>query len=168
VTEAARAVDLLHGRPVVLVDGPAGSGKTTLARGIADLTGAPVIHLDELFEGWTGMVPGLAQAQRLLDERAAGRPAGYRRFDWLAGAYAEWVPVPPSDLLVIEGCGAGSLRADALLVWVEAPQEVCLRRGLARDGESHRGHWERWQDEERRHFEADGTPGRAELVVTTA
>src|SRR5690606_34851703 len=109
--------EYLHGRSVILIDGPAGSGKTTLAASVA----APVIHLDDLYEGWTGIQQGLDQAQALLDALREGRPAGYRRYDWYADRYAEWVPVEPSELLVVEGCGAGSLSVpDALLVWIEA------------------------------------------------
>jgi len=38
---------------VVTIDGPAGSGKTTLATNLASkLEQASVIHLDELYEGW--------------------------------------------------------------------------------------------------------------------
>ncbi len=153
----------LDGRHLVLVDGPAGSGKTTLAESL----GAPVVHLDDLFEGWTGLAAGLRAAQRLLDALLAGEPAGYRRYDWQRGEYAEWVPVEPAELMVIEGCGAGSLEADGLRVWVEAPAEERLRRGLARDGDALRDQWLAWQVTEDEHFARARTRDRAELVLTT-
>lgn len=153
----------LNGRRLILIDGPAGSGKTTLAATV----GAPVIHLDDLYEGWYGIQAGIDQAQALVDALGQGRPAGYRRFDWHLGAYAEHVPVPPTDLLVIEGVGAGSVRADALLVWVEAPEHERLRRGLARDGEGMHDHWVRWMLDEQVLFERDDTRARAEVYVST-
>jgi cytidylate kinase len=154
---------LLADRRFICIDGPAGSGKSTLAESL----GAPVVHLDDLYEGWTGLEAGLRSAQAMLDAFGAGEPAGYRRYDWLRDEYAEWVEVPPSELLVIEGCGAGSLKADALLVWIEASPEECLRRGLARDGEAMRDHWLRWQATEAELFARDRTHERAELSLTT-
>ena len=38
---------------VVAIDGPAGSGKTTLAQKLVnDLSDAQVIHMDDLYDGW--------------------------------------------------------------------------------------------------------------------
>jgi hypothetical protein len=36
---------------------------------------------------------------------------------------------------------------------------------VARDGEALRGEWERWAVREQRHFAADGTRERADLMV---
>jgi len=48
----ARPATLGRGR-LVCVDGPTGSGKTTLASGLQELSpGAAVVHSDELLEGW--------------------------------------------------------------------------------------------------------------------
>ena len=91
----------VDGRRFVLIDGPAGSGKTTLAQTL----GAPVVHMDDLYAGWSGIEEGIAQAQLLVDALNAGRPAGFRRFDWIRAEYSEWVEVPPAALLVSEGCG---------------------------------------------------------------
>jgi uridine kinase len=38
---------------IITIDGPAGSGKTTLAQKLVnDLSDAQVIHMDDLYEGW--------------------------------------------------------------------------------------------------------------------
>src|SRR5690606_19498388 len=50
---------------LVCVDGPAGSGKTTLAGRLAEaLDHAPVLHLDDLYEGWSGLDGDLAPRLR--------------------------------------------------------------------------------------------------------
>src|SRR5690606_19861061 len=71
---------------VVLVDGPAGSGKTTLAAALEAAagergTGCTVVHMDDLYAGWRGLREGGAALTALLRDLADGAPAGYRRYD---------------------------------------------------------------------------------------
>mgnify|MGYP000869567760 CR=1 FL=1 len=101
----------------------------------------------------------------------AGLPGRYRRWDWLASAWAEEHVVGPVSLLVVEGVGSGALEyADAIgtLVWVSAPAEVRLARGLERDGEAMLGHWEQWMVDEAAHFAAQRTRERADVVLDAA
>jgi uridine kinase len=157
----------------VCVDGPSGSGKTMLAgRLTAALGDPPLVHMDDLYPGWDG----LADAVPLLHDRvvaplAAGHPARYRRYDWDRGTYAEEHDLGIPPLLVVEGVAAGARPVAAwtnLLVWVEAPGDERFRRGIARDGEAYRPHWERWARQEAAHFAVDGTRDRADVRVDGA
>lgn len=158
---------------LVCVDGPSASGKTVLAGRLAAALGQPpVLHMDDLYPGWDG----LAQAVPLLHEQvvgplAAGRAARYRRYDWERGVYAEEHDLGTPPVLVVEGVGAGARPVAAhavLLVWVQAPQDERFRRGIARDGEAYRPHWERWARQERAHHGAERTRDRAGLRVDGA
>jgi len=163
---------------LVCVDGPSGSGKSTLGRRLAAALGdsmsgdPPLVHMDDLFPGWDG----LAEAVPLLSEQivaplAAGAPARYRRYDWDRGEFAETYDLGRPALLVVEGVAAGARPIAAytsLLVWVEAPRAERFRRGIERDGESYRPHWERWARQEAAHFAVDGTRDRADLRVNGA
>jgi uridine kinase len=164
----SRPATLGEGR-LLCIDGPAGSGKTTLAGAVAALEPhARVVHMDDLYDGWDGLPRVGDQLDTLLGPLASGRPGRYRRYDWSAGGWAESVTVAPVPLLVVEGVGSGS-RAHAglvtVLAWVEAPDDLRLRRGLERDGGALRAHWEQWMVDERRHFAREGTRERADLVV---
>lgn len=87
----------------VLIDGLSGSGKTTLAKYLAEATGTRVIHCDEFYPGWSGLM----EASRIVaDSVLASADAGYRRWDWTANAPGEWVAVDPSEPLIVEGVGA--------------------------------------------------------------
>ncbi|MBF4763261.1 4-amino-4-deoxy-L-arabinose transferase [Nocardioides islandensis] len=175
ITNAERVLELVDDRPptlgrgrLVCIDGPAGSGKTTLATEVAELTGAPVVHMDNLYEGWHGLPTIGRQLDRLLRPLSRNRSGSYRRWDWYEGRWAELVVVPPVPLLVLEGVGAGSRTHDDLittLVWVEVPEDLRLERGLARDGAELDEYWERWAVDEQRHFAEDDTRGRADLVL---
>ncbi|WP_315096920.1 uridine kinase [uncultured Cellulomonas sp.] len=156
---------------LVAVDGPAGSGKTTLAAALAE-RGAAVLHLDDLYEGWSGLEGSLwprlsAQVLEPLRRGLAGR---YQRYDWPTGAFTEWVDVPVPELLVVEGCGAARRAVDdlaVLRVWVEAPANLRLERGLARDGAHAEGLWRTWMADEAAHFARERTRERADVRLDT-
>jgi uridine kinase len=153
---------------LVCVDGPAGSGKTTLAEEIATLTGAPVLHMDDMFEGWDGLPRITAQLDTLLHPLAAGRPGSYRRWDWPGHAWAETVQVPPVPLLVLEGVGSGSTSVAALvtvLAWVEVPYDLRMARGLERGGVGVAENWRQWAVDEQDLFARERTRERADVVL---
>lgn len=161
----------LGGGRLLCVDGPAGSGKTTLAAGVAALVAdAVVVNTDQLLDGWTGLPTLPALLAGLVEPLARGEDSSYRRYDWPTGAYAGAVRVPRASLLVVEGVGAGCRALAAyrsLLVWVAADDEQRLRRVVERDGPGVAPYLERWVADEAAHFAAEGTRAAADLVVST-
>ncbi|MFC4532583.1 (d)CMP kinase [Sphaerisporangium dianthi] len=157
---------------VIAIDGPSGAGKTTLGRALAGELGAALVHMDDLYPGWDGLLGGVERlVEWVLRPRAEGRPARRRRYDWTLGAYAEWHEVPPSSPLVVEGAGAGAVAAGpyiSRLIWVEAPPAVRRARALDRDGDVYRPHWERWARQERAYFATDRVRDRADLIIDTS
>ena len=178
---ARLVLDHCLGRPptlgagrLVCIDGPAGSGKTTLADEIAVASrhlvpSVRVLHMDDLYEGWAGLGDvALRVRDGIVAPLVRGLPGRYRRWDWLASSWAEEHLVDPCSVLVIEGVGAGATEyADAIgtLVWVEAPHEERMARGLERDGLAMRSHWESWMVSESAHFTRQQTRARADVVV---
>ncbi|MFC8193051.1 uridine kinase [Cellulomonas sp. NPDC057328] len=158
---------------LVCVDGPAGSGKTTAAGRLAAQVrvrgaGADVLHLDDLYAGWRGLEGSLwpRLSAQVLEPLRRGLPGRYQRFDWPSDRFDDWVDVPVTDVLVLEGCGSARRAADAvatLRVWVEAAPDLRLRRGLERDGEAALPHWRTWMADEDAHFAREGTRGRADV-----
>jgi hypothetical protein len=159
---------------LVCVDGPAGSGKTTLAARLVTALGdaATLMHLEELYAGWTitGAVARLEAG--VLRPLAADRAGGYHRYDWAAKRFApEPTSVPVRPVLVVEGCGSSPRRLDpwtTLRIWVEAPAELRVARGLARDGAGLEPQWRRWQLTEAAEFARENTRARAHLRLDGA
>lgn len=160
---------------LVCVDGPSGSGKTTAAASLAralEANGHAVValHMDDQYDGWGGLgdAPGRV-AREVVEPLAAGRAGRYRRYDWYAGAFAEEHVVPavgPRDVVLLEGVGSGAAPLAAyrsLLVWVEAPAALRLRRGIERDGPAAEPHLRAWSRAETAHFAAHGTRAAADL-----
>ncbi|MBA2445618.1 MAG: uridine kinase [Nocardioidaceae bacterium] len=171
------AKERLGSTKLVAIDGPAGSGKTILASHLhTSLQHAGLIvttlHLDDLYEGWTGLESGLETrlADQVLHPLAGGRAAYWQRYDWHARAFAEWVNVPPPEVLILEGCGSGAQAYTpytSLLVWIEAGQEERIARGIQRDGPGVLANWLAWMDREAAHFAANRTRARADLHLST-
>jgi uridine kinase len=159
---------------LVCIDGPAGSGKTTLAAALSEASGgAPVVHMDDLYEGWDQEL-GAALSSRvqswLLEPWAAGADGVLQRYDWAQGRFGPPEALPPAPVVILEGCAsaAAGLRARASrVVRVEADPEVRVARGVARDGAALAAHWRAWQAHEAAHFRYDGTRGAADLVLAT-
>jgi uridine kinase len=165
------APPLMGSTRLVCVDGPAGSGKTTLAGSLAAALGsaAHLLHMDDLFAGWT-MTGAIARLSAgVLRPLAEGRPGSFHRFDWPTGRFsAVPTPVPVTEVLVVEGCGSSRRLLDpwtTLRIWVEAPQDLRLARGLDRDGADMAPQWHRWQRTEAALFAAERTRERADLRV---
>ncbi|GAB3597099.1 AAA family ATPase [Angustibacter peucedani] len=173
------AVRLVGARPphagltrVLAVDGPSGAGKSTLAQRISvALEGAPVVRLDDVYPGWDGLDDGVARlVEGVLEPLAHGRPARLRRYDWVLEQDGEEYDVPAAPVVVLEGCGAGAGTCRpylSALVWVDAVEQQRFDRAIARDGDGYRSHWRQWADQERAHFDREGTAGRADITLCT-
>jgi uridine kinase len=154
---------------LVAVDGFAGSGKTTFAGRLGDALGAQVLHTDDLLEGWTDLVSFWPRLEAwVLTPLRSGQAGRYCRYDWVREEFAEWHDVPVAPALVLEGVSSArsAIRRELTLsVWVDAPRDLRLARGIARDGESMLPLWEAWQIAEDDHEAGDHTRSHADLVV---
>lgn len=170
LADAALAAPARCGRSrIVLIDGPAGSGKTTLAARLGDKLGAQVLHADDMYEGWSGLATlGDTLVGHVLAPLSRGERAGFARWDWFASARAERIEVPPADAVVIEGVGVGQSAARpfaSLVVYVDAPRGERLARGIARDGEALSAEWHAWQEEESAFLARERTRASADVLL---
>ena len=149
---------------MVIVDGRSGSGKTTIARPLAELLGAQLVRLDDIYPGWDGLEAGSAA---VIDDVLGERP-GWRRWDWVTGRPAEWHDLDPARPLVIEGSGALSRASRGLAtfaVWLEMDAGERRVRAIARDGDRYEPYWDRWAAQEQAFFDRERPDLLADLVV---
>lgn len=161
---------------LIAVDGPSGAGKSWFAARLARSLAAPLVHTDDLLDGWDDQFTFWERLEgQVLGPLRAGRPGSYRRYLWHRGAFGgPPVTVPPGWAIVLEGVSSArrAVRPElSLAVFVTAPADLRLARALARtggDGLAFRAYLERWRDREDRHFAADRTAAHADLVVDGA
>ena len=152
---------------VVAIDGPSGAGKSVLADRLAAETGAHVLHLDEVLEGWHGLaaMPGRV-ARDALAPIAAGESGRLVRWSWVRDEPGPVLVCPPVPLLVLDGCGSGSrvIRPFlSLLVWVDGPEPLRRERAMARDGDAYEPWWDVWAAQERELFARERTAQAADV-----
>jgi uridine kinase len=169
----------LRGSRLVCIDGRAGAGKTSLAAELAEACAAAepalgasvVIHMDDLYAGWSGL-PGVAEevTRQLVDPWVAGEPGQLAVWDWHGHVRLEPVPVPLPPLVVLEGVGSWSRDYDdvvSTLVWLDCDAEVRQRRALERDGGLFVVHWDAWAADEERVHTREQTRLNADVVLDT-
>ncbi len=161
---------------LVAVDGPSGAGKTLFAERLAAELGAPVVHTDDLLDGWDDQFTFWARLEAsVLGPLRRGETATYQRYDWeLAGFAGPSIIVPASGVVLLEGVSAARrvIRPElTMAVFVYAPPELRWERAIARDGDdslAYRKYLERWRVAEDQHFAVDETAAHADLLVDGA
>jgi len=179
VAEIAAAVaerEPVNGIRIVGVDGRSGSGKSFLAARLATLMAAPIIEIDDFvswdcFAGWWPRFD-----TQVLAPLLAGRDARFQArdwSDWYGSSLGEWKTQWWAPTIILEGVTCTrreTIGRTTYAVWVEAPAELRLARGMARDSTfpDKEELWNRWMLEEDEFFATDGTRDRADIVVDTS
>lgn len=160
-------------RLLVAIDGPCGSGKTTLANRLCDVLNAPCVQMDHFFLPHALKTPerlaqpgGNADLDRLRGEfftpwLSAGC-ASYRPYDCHRDCLGAPVDIPASQVTVLEG--SYSLHPSIahyadIRVFLQIDPEEQRRRIIARNGMTGWAHFaDRWIPLERAYFDAFHLP----------
>lgn len=157
-------------RPLIVIDGRSGAGKSDYASALAVSMGLPVLSLDEVYPGWDGLDAGHGLIARIVFRRWSDET----RFviplwDWQESRYRAERAIDASTGLIVEGCGALSAQSVSVAtetIWMQADDEERQRRAVLRDGEQYAPHWIRWALQEERFIQLHHSPQLASRVVT--
>jgi len=172
--------ELPEGMRIVAIDGRCASGKTSLARRLAEDYGAGVIHMDDFF-----LPPGLRTGERLaepggnvhyervreeiLDRIGCQEAFFYNRFDCSRMALGDRRFVPAGRLRVVEGAyschpALGEYMDIRVFCNVAAPEQ--LRRIEKRDGrEKLEAFVSRWIPMEEAYFKHFQIAEKADILL---
>jgi len=163
----------INASPILIaIDGPAGSGKTSLANQLAsNLKSATTIHMDDLYNGWEDALTATLTRhleEWVLDPLTLHQSVKYQKFDWNTGEYGPTVEVRDVELLILEGVGAAQskIRQQAdLTIWIEVGAQIGLARVLNRDGAQILPYMLKWQERESAHFIKDQTKENCQIFI---
>lgn len=155
---------------VIAIDGPAGSGKTTLANQLSkDLVNVEIIHLDDLYQGWSDAFSGrLTESviNQVLTPISQGNEFDYEIYDWKSNKFYKSKLFPKDKIYILDGVSSGQLKFREYLskiIWLNITDEVGLNRVLNRDGAEILSPMQDFQKAQKLHFATDLTENAADF-----
>jgi uridine kinase len=157
---------------VVCIDGPAGSGKTTLANSLSKyLDNCPIVHMDEIYEGW-----GEALSQKttndlyqwIIEPLLKKQLIEFFKFDWTISKRNKKVVIRSHSYLIIEGVGSSVKKVSehaSLKIWIEVNQSLGIERVLKRDGQQIKDQMKNWQIQELNYFNENKTKENSNIWI---
>lgn len=164
------------GMTLIAIDGPAGAGKTTLAARFFDefstTKAVALIHMDDLYAGWENALDHrlTSKLTEILKSFSAHSQFSIPIFNWVTMSFDLSQTIQPSEILIIEGVGAGQKvvrEAGATMYWLDIEPEVGLARVLQRDGYEIENQMRKWQVDQDAHFLRDETRANANHILTS-
>ncbi|CAB4628858.1 MAG: AAA family ATPase [Actinobacteria bacterium] len=174
-SQVLELIDRGNQTPIILIDGRAGSGKSTFAESLQqqlfrDGESAPrVIHMDNIFEGWEGLALGSDYMVRFILQPLARREtASWQDWSWVKNQRSSWREFSGGTPLIVEGCGSLTERSKEhadISIWLEASEEVRRERWIQR--ERHLEKFDFWAAQELDFYAREKSQSLADLVIKT-
>jgi uridine kinase len=174
-SQVLELIDRGNQTPIVLIDGRAGSGKSTFAESLQqqlfrDGESAPrVIHMDNIFEGWDGLALGSDYMVRfILQPLARQETASWQDWSWVKNQRSSWREFSGGTPLIVEGCGSLTERSKEhadISIWLEASEETRRERWIQR--ERHLEKFDFWAAQELDFYAREKSQSLADLVIKT-
>lgn len=163
---------------LIAIDGHGGSGKSTVAKLLAEKLNAEIIQIDD-FTGWDRPKNWRASMVDLVFTpiTEGATQLSYRRAKWWPNHEPQpVVNQPVSPVMILEGVTA--LRKEfrpyiSLGIYVEAPSEISMQRGIERDIASGTGKtkadiamlWQSWSESEDAYINRDKPNLFADIII---
>lgn len=174
-SQVLELIDRGNQTPIILIDGRAGSGKSTFAEGLQqqlfrDGESAPrVIHMDNIFEGWDGLALGSEYMVRFILQPLAKREtASWQDWSWVKNQRSSWREFSGGTPLIVEGCGSLTERSKDhadISIWLEASEKVRRERWIQR--ERHLDKFDFWAAQELDFYAREKSQSLADMVIKT-
>lgn len=158
-------------RLIIAIDGFGGSGKSTFAQKLREkFPTAGIVSVDHFYQPITSDGENEFHWERFEQEAInplrSGKEFRYRPYNWKLQVFQDEVVIDCDQHVIVEGVYSTQEKfrdAYDVKIWIDAPDEVRLQRGVARDGELMRPMWEnvwipytkKYMEEHQPHLSAD-------------
>ncbi len=177
---------LKHRQRLIAVDGGGGAGKTTFASCLQKaIPGSHIVKIDDFYRPPQLRTPVLStneinpnfdwdRIRTLVLEAVRGdKDISYQLYDFEVGTLkGEVVTIPRDATIIVEGVWS---MQEAFLdfydyrIWLEAPADLRLERGVSRDGEELRQVWvDEWIPIDESYKKIQAPHLRADIIVNSA
>jgi uridine kinase len=177
LTEALTDLLSSPGPHLIAIDGPAGAGKSTLAKDLylyfSVARDVNLLGLDEIYDGWEN-----ALGEKLTSDLQAIASAHVKKeialiqiYDWALSRFSDVRTIEPKEILIIEGVGSAQeviREHKAITIWMDIDPLVGIERVLNRDGHHIAQEMKAWQELQGQHFAQSGARDNADFIITTA
>jgi uridine kinase len=157
---------------LICIDGPAGSGKTTLANSLSKyLDNCPIVHMDEIYDGWEDALSQKTANdlyQWIIEPLLKKQLIEFFKFDWTISKRNEKVVIRSHPYLIIEGVGSSVKKVyehASLKIWIEVNQSLGVERVLKRDGQQIKDQMKNWQIQELNYFNENKTRENSNIWI---
>ena len=155
---------------IIAIDGPAGSGKTTLAKKLQlDISEVEIIHLDDLYHGWSdAFSPRLTASiiNQILIPISNGNEFVFDIYDWRSNKFSKSKIIPAGKIYILEGVSAGQRQFRKYLskiLWLNIADKEGLARVINRDGAEILAQMQEFQKAQKLHFASELTENAADF-----
>lgn len=172
-----------NNRRLIAIDGGGGAGKTTFAGYLQQaIPGSHVVRIDDFYRppelrsplNSTKEINPNFDWDRLnslvLEPGKKNSDIVYQLYDFRSGVLSEeTVEIPSGATIIIEGVWSmQEVFVDVYdyCIWIEAPENIRLQRGVTRDGEDFRKIWEdEWIPIDEYYKESQKPQDKADIIV---
>ncbi|WP_207706829.1 uridine kinase family protein [Alkaliphilus pronyensis] len=166
------------------IDGCGGAGKSSLAKKLSEeYNQITIVHMDDFYLPSQLRNNGDPEdkeigadfdwrrlKKQVLEPLVNDNAATYQKYDWSSDNLGEWVEVKVGGIVLVEGVYSTRKELAKLYdfkIWIDAPRELRLERGIERDGEEYRELWEKWMIGEDMYVENHRPIDTADLVLNS-
>lgn len=170
----------LNGRVVISIDGPCGSGKTTLANVIEKELGYNILHMDDFYlpfqkrdKNWMNIIAGHMDFERLIENvlkpYKEKRKTNYISYDCHSDKYLQEIPIDLDKFLVIEGSYTSHPKLDqyvSLKIFIDIDKEKQVERLTKRNPSVVDKFLSMWVPFENNYFESLKIKENSDLILS--
>lgn len=168
---------------IIGIDGLGGSGKSTFAEELIDsLSNTEIVHMDDFYKtdylrrksnsnseigdffNWREL------ESKVLIPFTKNLEISFQKYNWTSDSLKDWQNISKESNVIVEGVYSTRRELSKYYdqrIWIDCPSEICLQRGIKRDGIEMKEYWQNvWMKQENEYLEKHKSFLEADLIIS--